>query len=105
MECEGSVTKNGEGDASSVTKNRSKICSICGDAAKSQHFGAVSCDSCKAFFRRTVQAENHANYKCPFDVSCLVPPILYACFMIIVEEDNVYRTISFMSNVGIYTRQ
>ena len=29
-----------------------KICLVCGDAALGKNFGAVSCESCKAFFRR-----------------------------------------------------
>ncbi len=29
-----------------------KTCLVCGDAALGKNFGAVSCESCKAFFRR-----------------------------------------------------
>lgn len=29
-----------------------KICSVCGDRALGCNFDAVSCESCKAFFRR-----------------------------------------------------
>ena len=53
------------------SSKEAKVCDVCGDVAKSFHFGAISCDSCKAFFRRTVQAANHENFKCPFDVSLL----------------------------------
>ena len=36
-----------------VTENkRKKICQICGDFSLGFNFGAVSCESCKAFFRR-----------------------------------------------------
>jgi len=36
---------------SSVSKG-DKICSVCGDRALGCNFDAVSCESCKAFFRR-----------------------------------------------------
>ena len=29
-----------------------KICSVCGDSALGYNFDAVTCESCKAFFRR-----------------------------------------------------
>lgn len=32
----------------------SKICGVCGDAARCYHFGGLCCASCKAFFRRAV---------------------------------------------------
>ena len=41
-----------------------KLCGVCGDISKSHHFGAISCDSCKAFFRRTVHAQNYPHLKC-----------------------------------------
>jgi ribosomal protein L37AE/L43A len=32
--------------------NSQKTCRVCGDTALNMNFGAVSCESCKAFFRR-----------------------------------------------------
>lgn len=29
-----------------------KICQVCGDKALAHHFGALACETCKAFFRR-----------------------------------------------------
>lgn len=47
-----------------------KICGVCGDRAKSYHFGGISCDSCKAFFRRSVQNDAYKNFHCPYDARC-----------------------------------
>ncbi|CAG2117236.1 unnamed protein product [Medioppia subpectinata] len=47
-----------------------KVCRVCGDRAKSYHFGGISCDSCKAFFRRSVQNDAFLNFHCPYDRNC-----------------------------------
>ncbi|RWS24076.1 Vitamin D3 receptor B-like protein [Leptotrombidium deliense] len=47
-----------------------KICGVCGDRAKSYHFGGISCDSCKAFFRRSVQNDAYKNFHCPYEGEC-----------------------------------
>ena len=36
----------------STVKEANKICSVCGDKALGYNFNAISCESCKAFFRR-----------------------------------------------------
>lgn len=40
----------------------SYLCGICGDRATGKHYGAISCDGCKGFFRRSVR-KNH-EYVC-----------------------------------------
>ncbi len=34
------------------TKNSCLICVVCGSSANGYNFGAIACESCKAFFRR-----------------------------------------------------
>ncbi|XP_076321658.1 uncharacterized protein LOC143231043 isoform X2 [Tachypleus tridentatus] len=45
-------------------------CPICGDRISGFHYGIFSCESCKGFFKRTVQ--NRKNYVCLRGVNCHV---------------------------------
>ncbi|XP_076031059.1 uncharacterized protein LOC143019304 isoform X2 [Oratosquilla oratoria] len=49
-----------------------KACGVCGDIAKSMHFGGLSCDSCKAFFRRSVQNNAYKGFTCPYEKKCVI---------------------------------
>ncbi|XP_048486645.1 nuclear hormone receptor HR96 [Plutella xylostella] len=48
--------------------NLQKICLVCGDKALGYNFNAISCESCKAFFRRNALASKE--FKCPFTNNC-----------------------------------
>lgn len=37
--------------------NSNKVCSVCGDLALGYNFNALTCESCKAFFRRNALKE------------------------------------------------
>jgi len=50
----------------------SRLCSVCGDISTGIHFGGNSCESCKAFFRRSVQCLRFQNYKCSSEERCPV---------------------------------
>ena len=46
-------------------------CKVCGEpAAKHIHYGAVTCFSCRAFFRRSIQNQSCEAYKCRKQGSC-----------------------------------
>ncbi|XP_037093986.1 vitamin D3 receptor-like [Pollicipes pollicipes] len=47
-----------------------KVCGVCGERAKSHHFGGMACDSCKAFFRRSVQNEAYRHFRCAYEGRC-----------------------------------
>ncbi|XP_026668413.1 uncharacterized protein LOC108623829 isoform X2 [Ceratina calcarata] len=86
-------------------REANKICGVCGDRAFGYNFNAVSCESCKAFFRRN--ALKNKDFRCPFTENCSITPVtrrfcqkcrLDKCFSIgmrkeyiMSEEDKVLK--------------
>ncbi|CAG2170573.1 unnamed protein product [Oppiella nova] len=56
-----------------ANKETPKQCLICGDKAYVFNFGVISCQSCKAFFRRN--ALKNKGFECAFDSNCQVDVI------------------------------
>ncbi|XP_052770340.1 nuclear hormone receptor HR96-like isoform X3 [Mya arenaria] len=46
-----------------------KFCGVCGDRALGYNFDAISCESCKAFFRRNAP-KGLDYFKCPYEEKC-----------------------------------
>jgi len=60
----------GPGGPGRARKNKEdKICGVCGDRALGYNFDAISCESCKAFFRRNAP-KGLDYFKCPYDEKC-----------------------------------
>lgn len=82
-----------------------KVCMVCGDKALGYNFNAVTCESCKAFFRRN--ALSSKDFSCPFNESCEISVVtrrfcqrcrLKKCFKIgmrkeyiMTEEDKILK--------------
>jgi ribosomal protein L37E len=61
---DGDANANGKSEKRTATK----ICRVCGDKAYSYNFSVVTCESCKAFFRRN--ANKDKDIRCPFNDNC-----------------------------------
>uniref|UniRef100_A0A0X3NZ70 Nuclear receptor subfamily 1 group D member 2 n=1 Tax=Schistocephalus solidus TaxID=70667 RepID=A0A0X3NZ70_SCHSO len=48
------------------------ICLVCGDTASGVHYGVLSCEGCKGFFRRTLQDKRSQPKKCLRDGLCRI---------------------------------
>lgn len=73
-----------------------KLCGVCGDRALGYNFSAVTCESCKAFFRRNAPANK--SFKCPFNGRCDITAVtrrfcqrcrLEKCFAIGMRKDYI----------------
>lgn len=73
-----------------------KTCSVCGDKALGFNFNAITCESCKAFFRRN--ALLNKEFQCPFSEHCEITAItrrfcqkcrLEKCFSIGMKKEHI----------------
>ncbi|TRY66016.1 hypothetical protein DNTS_014108, partial [Danionella cerebrum] len=51
---------------------QNEACPVCGDRVSGYHYGLLTCESCKGFFKRTVQ--NNKRYTCAEAQSCPMDP-------------------------------
>ncbi|XP_059610726.1 nuclear hormone receptor HR96 [Phlebotomus argentipes] len=73
-----------------------KLCSVCGDKALGYNFNAITCESCKAFFRRNALATKPLT--CPFSDQCEITVVtrrfcqkcrLEKCFAIGMKKEYI----------------
>ncbi|KAH9284012.1 Nuclear receptor ROR-alpha [Echinococcus granulosus] len=47
-------------------------CRVCGAQSSGFHFGAITCEGCKGFFRRTISERDNQRYTCRNGGTCLI---------------------------------
>uniref|UniRef100_A0A0C9RFP5 Probable nuclear hormone receptor HR3 n=1 Tax=Fopius arisanus TaxID=64838 RepID=A0A0C9RFP5_9HYME len=64
----------GQSSRSPVNSIRAQIeiipCKVCGDKSSGVHYGVITCEGCKGFFRRSQSSV--VNYQCPRNKNCVV---------------------------------
>ncbi|XP_054157039.1 nuclear hormone receptor family member nhr-91-like [Oppia nitens] len=64
------VVSNNNNNNNNCDSNQPMICMICEDRATGLHYGIITCEGCKGFFKRTVQ--NKRVYTCVADGQCVI---------------------------------
>ncbi|XP_076860815.1 nuclear receptor subfamily 2 group C member 1 [Brachyhypopomus gauderio] len=59
-----------EGSEQGSTKPLVEYCVVCGDKASGRHYGAVSCEGCKGFFKRSIR--KNLVYTCRGSGECVI---------------------------------
>jgi hypothetical protein len=55
------INENNNNNNSCDSANSQMICMICEDRATGLHYGIITCEGCKGFFKRTVQNKRYIN--------------------------------------------
>ena len=53
-----------------MRKFNGKQCPVCGDKVNGYHYGLLTCEPCKNFFKRTLQLKKE--YECIGDQRCII---------------------------------
>ncbi|XP_021932737.1 probable nuclear hormone receptor HR3 isoform X2 [Zootermopsis nevadensis] len=68
---EGALLPNDKRSANSIRAQIEIIpCKVCGDKSSGVHYGVITCEGCKGFFRRSQSSV--VNYQCPRNKNCVV---------------------------------
>lgn len=77
-------------------------CKVCGDKSSGVHYGVITCEGCKGFFRRSQSSV--VNYQCPRNKQCVVDRVnrnrcqycrLQKCLKLGMSRDGEYNFSSF----------
>lgn len=107
------INNNANNSSDSERRYRpQKYCAVCGDKAIACNFNAVTCESCKAFFRRNAFKESRL--KCLFENRCIIDRVtrrfcskcrLLKCFQIgmkrewiLTDEQKQIKRVKIMQN-------
>ena len=60
----------GQSDQPDTKEHIEECCPVCGDKVSGYHYGLLTCESCKGFFKRTVQ--NKKVYNCVAERCCVI---------------------------------
>ena len=60
----------GQSDQPDTKEALEELCPVCGDKVSGYHYGLLTCESCKGFFKRTVQ--NKKVYNCVAERCCVI---------------------------------
>lgn len=72
-------------------------CKVCGDKSSGVHYGVITCEGCKGFFRRSQSSV--VNYQCPRNKNCIVDRVnrnrcqycrLQKCLRLGMSRDGEY---------------
>ena len=83
-------------EGSSGSGGASKTCVVCGDKSYGLNFNAITCESCKAFFRRNALSKK--DLVCPFSNACNVTRVtrrfcqkcrLMKCFAVGMNKEHI----------------
>lgn len=96
-------TLNSEQQQQMEEEEQPMICMICEDRATGLHYGIITCEGCKGFFKRTVQ--NRRVYTCVADGNCEITKAQrnrcqYCRFKKCIEQGMVLQGENNNSNVS-----